>query len=199
MSARDEVAAIAGAAMPTLDRYVALLLAENERQNLISKASAADIWSRHILDSIQLARFARETDRTWVDVGSGPGLPGLVLAALGRWELVLIEPRPLRTAFLTTAIEALGIPHVQVHTAKAQDVTGSADLITARAVAALSDLFTMTRHLAYEGTRYVAPKGRGAVADVDLAQRAWQGMFHVEQSLTDPASGIVVADRIRAR
>lgn len=199
MSGREQVAAIAGTALPLLDRYVALLLEENQRQNLISKASESDIWSRHILDSLQLARFARPSDTVWADIGSGPGLPGLVLAALGRWQMVLVEPRPLRTAFLTRVADTLGLTNVAVHTAKAQQVAVPADLITARAVAPLAELFAMTRQMAHLGTRYVLPKGRSAVADVDLATRTWQGVFHVEQSLTDPDAGIVVADRIRAR
>lgn len=199
MTARDQAAAIAGAAMPLLQHYVDLLLAENQRQNLISRASEAEVWSRHILDSLQLAAFARDEDSVWVDIGSGPGLPGLVLAALGRWQMVLVEPRPLRTAFLRTAVEALGLGNVAVHTARAQQVAARADLITARAVAPLADLFAMTRRMAHPDTRYVLPKGRSAPGDVDLAMRTWQGLFHVEQSLTDPDAGIVVADRIRAR
>ncbi|WP_375288413.1 16S rRNA (guanine(527)-N(7))-methyltransferase RsmG [Sphingomonas sp.] len=199
MSAREQAAAIAGAALPRLDRYVELLLEENQRQNLISRGSEADVWSRHILDSLQLATFARPGDSTWVDIGSGPGLPGLVLATLDRWQMVLVEPRPLRTAFLMRVIEALGLSNVEVHTAKAQQVSARADLITARAVASLTDLFAMTRQMAHRETRYVLPKGRTATADVDLAKRTWQGLFHVEQSLTDPDAGIVVADRIRAR
>jgi 16S rRNA (guanine527-N7)-methyltransferase len=199
MSAREQAAAIAGAALPRLDLYVELLLEENKRQNLISRASEAEVWSRHILDSLQLATFARPGDSTWVDIGSGPGLPGMVLAALDRWQMVLVEPRPLRTAFLIRVIEALGLSNVEVHTAKAQQVSVCADLITARAVASLTDLFAMTRQMAHRETRYVLPKGRSAAADVDLAKRTWQGLFHVEQSLTDPDAGIVVADRIRAR
>lgn len=185
--------------MPLLDGYVDLLLAENSRQNLISRASERDVWSRHILDSLQLTRFARETDRRWVDVGSGPGLPGLVLAALGRWEMVLIEPRPLRVQFLRSVIDRLGLKGASVHQARAQDVAVEADLITARAVAPLAELFAMTRQMTHPASRFVLPKGRSAAVDVDLARGAWQGVFHVEQSLTDPDAGIVVADRIRPR
>lgn len=199
MNGRDQVAALAGAAMPLLDGYVDLLLAENSRQNLISRASERDVWSRHILDSLQLTRFARETDRRWVDVGSGPGLPGLVLAALGRWEMVLIEPRPLRVQFLRSVIDRLGLKGASVHQARAQDVAVEADLITARAVAPLAELFAMTRQMTHPASRFVLPKGRSAAVDVDLARGAWQGVFHVEQSLTDPDAGIVVADRIRPR
>lgn len=199
MSGRVDVAAIAGAAMPLLEHYVEMLLAENQRQNLISRASEAEVWSRHILDSLQLAQFAREKDATWVDIGSGPGLPGLVLAILGRWQMVLIEPRPRRTAFLTTVVDTLALPNVTIHTAKAQQVIVGADLVTARAVAPLADLFAMTRQMAHPDTRYILPKGRSAAADVDLAMRTWQGLFHVEQSLTDPDAGIVLADRIRPR
>lgn len=197
--ARSNAEVIAGPAIETLERFAALLLAENARQNLISRSTESAIWSRHLLDSLQLERFARLGDRTWIDVGSGPGLPGLVLATLGRWEMVLVESRRRRVDFLLDTVGRLGLQNVVVHAGDVRSFHSRADIITARAVAPLAELFTWTRNCADDETRFVLPKGRSARADVDLASREWHGSFHVEQSITDAEAGIVIADGVRPR
>lgn len=196
--ARAQAATIAPAAMPLLDRYAALLIAENARQNLIARATEAVMWSRHLLDSLQLASFAREDDQSWIDVGSGAGLPGIVLAIVGRWRVTLVEPRRKRAEFLERVVAELELD-ASVMMADVRTVNRSYDLLSARAVASVDDLLTMTRGCADERTRFVLPKGRSAQADVDLAQRRWHGLFHVEQSLTDADAGIVIADRVTLR
>lgn len=185
--------------MPALERYAALLVEENARQNLIARSTETAIWSRHLLDSLQLARFAREGDRTWLDVGSGAGLPGLVLATLGRWAVTLVDPRRRRVAFLNSVVEALGLTDIVVRSGDVQSVRSRHDLVSARAVAPVDRLLELTRGCADEHTRFVLPKGRSAASDMDLAGRRWHGLFHVEQSLTDAEAGIVIADRVRLR
>src|SRR3546814_9058742 len=102
-AARHYVAGMAdSAAMDRLDRLVAALLEENRRQNLISRPSEAAIWQRHIADSAQLLRFVpRETSGFWLDLGTGAGFPGLVVAILRPAQpMVLVESRPLRAEWL---------------------------------------------------------------------------------------------------
>ena len=198
--ARSRAETIAGPdAMTLLDRYAALLVAENARQNVIARSTEATIWSRHLLDSLQLARFAREADRAWIDVGSGPGLPGLVLATLGRWDMALVESRRRRVDFLRSAVEHLGLRNVTVHGGDIRTFPYRGDVLTARAVAPLGDLLEWTRGCTDAATRFVLPKGRSAQDDVDLAVRRWHGSFHVEQSITDAGAGIVIADGVRPR
>jgi len=102
-----------------LDGYAALLLEENARQNLISKSSVSDLWSRHIVDSLQLLDHAPANAR-WLDIGSGPGLPGMVLAIAGVREITLVEPRRLRTDFLERCCSALQLTNVKVITGKVE-------------------------------------------------------------------------------
>ena len=186
-------------AMPMLERYAALLVAENGRQNLIARSTEATIWSRHLLDSLQLARFARAGDRTWIDVGSGPGLPGLVLALLGRWRMTLVEPRRRRAEFLSFSVEHLGLTNVVVRADDVRGVQDRHDLVSARAVGSVDRLLDLTRTCSDESTRFVLPKGRSAAGDVDFAQGRWHGSFHVEHSITDAEAGIVIVDRVRRR
>ena len=92
-----------------LERYVGLLLAENERQNLVARSTVDEIWQRHIADSAQLVRFAPRIDSSWLDIGSGAGLPGMVVAILTKGLIVLAEPRKLRADFLCSAAAELGL------------------------------------------------------------------------------------------
>jgi 16S rRNA (guanine527-N7)-methyltransferase len=198
--ARDWIAARYGAGrLAILERYVSLLLAGNREQNLISKASEPHVWVRHILDSAQLARLAPDA-ADWLDIGSGPGLPGLVLACLTDTPMLLVEPRRKRAEFLVEAADALGLSHVRVRQAEIEKVGGSpVGAVTARAFAGLETLFASTVRLTDASTTWVLPKGRSAEQELVAARRAWQGVFHVEQSLTDADARIIVARGVRAR
>jgi 16S rRNA (guanine527-N7)-methyltransferase len=181
-----------------LERYVELLIDENQRQNLIAPNSVADIWSRHILDGAQLLGLA-STAGNWCDIGSGPGLPGMVIAILGGSPMTLNEPRKLRADFLSRTIVELGLDNVTVDEGKIERLAGKFDYITARAVARLDRLFAMACHLAHSETKWVLPKGESAQSELDEARKAWQGSFRLVPSLTHPASAIVVAQHVQRR
>ena len=119
-----------------LNEFAKLLITENRRQNLLGTASIPDLWNRHILDGAQLMALG-ENEGLWCDIGSGPGLPGLVIAILGGSPMTLIEPRRLRADFLHRAIRELCLQNVTVRQCKAEKVEGKFDFITARAVARL--------------------------------------------------------------
>jgi 16S rRNA (guanine527-N7)-methyltransferase len=184
----------------TLERlrdYGALLKDENSHQNLISATTADHIWERHILDSAQLVRFAPR-GATWADVGSGAGLPGVVIAALTGGLVTLIEPRRLRAEFLRRVVSELSLSAI-VEERKVERVAGQFGAITGRAVAALPRFLGLCSHLSTKKTTWVLPKGRSAESELAEARRAWQGVFHVERSVTDVDSRIIVATGVRAR
>ena len=184
----------------SLDRYVELLIEENHRQNLVARSTVDEIWRRHIADSAQIVGFAPRVDSSWLDIGSGAGLPGLVIAILTEGPVTLVEPRKLRAEFLRRAAEALGLSHrVTVHMAKAERITGSFDVITARAVASLDSLLRISRHLSTDKTRWLFPKGKSAKSELDEARGKWQGVFHLEPSRTDPEAAIIVAEHVQRR
>jgi 16S rRNA (guanine527-N7)-methyltransferase len=137
----------------------------------------------------------------WIDIGTGAGFPGMVVALLTDRPVQLVEPRAKRAAFLREAAEALGISNrVTVFAQRAQMAPGAAAaVISARAVASLSELFTAARHLSTRSTLWLLPKGRNAQSEVADVTRAWQGVFHVEQSLTQAESAIVIAREVRPR
>ena len=181
-----------------LERFVALLLHENQRQNLIAPSSAPELWTRHILDGAQLLGIAGEEGK-WCDIGSGPGLPGMVIAILGGTPMTLNEPRKLRADFLRRATEELSLRRVVVADCKVERLEGKFDFITARAVANLDRLLGMACHLAHSETKWVLPKGERAQSELDEARKAWQGSFRLVPSRTHPASAIIVAEHVQRR
>jgi len=181
-----------------LERFAELIVAENERQNLIAPNSIADIWNRHILDGAQLLGLAGGQGG-WCDIGSGAGLPGLVIAILGGTPMTLVEPRRLRADFLRQAVELLELEGVIVEERKVERVQGKFDFITARAVARLDRLFGMAWHLAHAETKWILPKGESVKSELDEARGIWQGSFRLVPSRTHPAAAIVVAEHVERR
>jgi 16S rRNA (guanine527-N7)-methyltransferase len=180
-----------------LDRFAAMLLAENKVQNLISKSSESDLWTRHFADAAQLLALAPD-GASWIDIGSGAGLPGLVIAILTDAPVTLVEPRRLRAEFLTRVSAHLGLPNVTILQLKGEAVPRVRyGVITARAVASVDRLFTMTVHLSHRGTVWILPKGKTAQSELDEARKSWQGMFRLEPSRTDPEARIVIALGVR--
>lgn len=183
-----------------LDRYVALLLDENSRQNLIARSTMDEVWQRHIIDSAQIVPFAPRPDSSWLDIGSGAGLPGLVIAILTEGPVTLVEPRKLRASFLQHAAEVLGLScRVTIHAAKAERIQGVFEVITARAVASLDTLLRISLHLSTDKTRWLFPKGKSAQSELDEVKRTWQGKFRLKPSQTDPEAAIIIAEHVQRR
>ncbi|NIJ38832.1 16S rRNA (guanine527-N7)-methyltransferase [Sphingopyxis panaciterrae] len=171
-----------------------MLIAENGQQNLIAASTIPVLWVRHIADSAQLlALDTRDGDGLWIDLGSGPGLPGLVVAILSERPMLLVESRKRRCDFLRAATVDLGLAHVEVIEAPLERIeTRAAATISARAFAPLDKLIDLSARFSTESTRWLLPKGRNAVKELALLPQAWQSLFHVEQSRTDPESRILV-------
>ncbi|HYZ47680.1 MAG TPA: 16S rRNA (guanine(527)-N(7))-methyltransferase RsmG [Sphingomonas sp.] len=188
-----------GDRLAMLERYVALLLAANTAQNLIGKASEPNLWTRHILDSAQLERHAPGA-ANWLDVGSGAGLPGIVIAILTGRPTLLVEPRRKRVEFLQGIARNLRLENVDIEQASIEKLSGQTFAgVTARAYAPLPEIFSSTIRLTNPSTIWVLPKGRSAERELDDARRTWQGVFHVEQSLSDVDAKIIVATGVRPR
>ena len=182
-----------------LEAFDALLRKENERQNLVSKASLDHFWLRHIADSAQLVRFAPSSDASWVDLGSGAGFPGLVVALLHQGPVTLIEERRLRIDFLHRAAETLGVD-AEIIGAKAERVAARPfDVISARAFAPLGRLLDLGTSFSTGKTVWVLPKGRKAQSELDALDPSWQGDFRLEASLTDADARIIVAGNVHRR
>lgn len=174
---------------------------ESRLQNLVAPSTLGTMWARHLVDSAQLVTlFGQAGPGTWLDIGSGAGFPGLVVALLTDRKVVLVEPRRRRAEFLVEAAARLGVSErVDVQQVGIDRITIPAAVISARAVAPLSALFGLALQCATASTAWVLPKGRTAREEVARAQETWQGVFHVEHSITDPQSLIVLASGVSRR
>jgi 16S rRNA (guanine527-N7)-methyltransferase len=188
-----------------LDRFVAVLLDWQQRMNLIAASTEPKLWTRHIADSLQLLAWAPPA-RTWVDLGSGAGFPGIVLAcALADTPgacVHLVERSTKKAAFLREAVNATGAPAV-VHAVGLEDFVENlavpVDVVTARALAPLAALLAGTYPLLKTGTRGLFPKGQDVDAELTEAAKCWSIQSSLAPSLTDPRAKIVCVTRIRLK
>jgi len=177
-----------------LDVLVLLLREENQRQNLVSSASLEEVWRRHIVDSAQLLQHVpRETFGSWLDLGTGAGFPGLVIATL-RPELpvLMVESRSKRVDWLERARIALDLSAAKVFGSRLEQLESrNVSVISARAFAPLERLLGLSARFSTRDTIWLLPKGRSAKQE--LAElRGWNHLFHVEQSITDADAGVIV-------
>ena len=202
--ARGFIAEYADAqAMERLDHLAAALLAENREQNLIAKASEVQIWQRHIADSVQLLRFVpRETwvdggsaSSVWLDLGTGAGFPGLVIAAIApNLSVYLVESRRRRVEWLERMASEMALPKCQTLGQRLELVEPfTASVISARAFAPLPKLLKLSAAFSTSSTQYLLPKGRSAAQELMKLPKSSRKLFHVEQSLTDLEAGIIVS------
>ena len=179
--------------MERLDCFGALLREENARQNLVSKRSLDRLWLRHIADSAQLLRFAPSHQASWVDLGSGAGFPGLVIAALHKGPVTLVEERRLRVEFLHRAAAVLGV-EPEILGRKVEHVPPRPfDVISARAFAPLPRLLELGTGFSTKNSLWVLPKGRNAAEELEALDPSWQGVFELEPSVTDAEAQIILA------
>ena len=182
-------------AMLRLARLAELLVEASGQQNLVARSTLPQIWRRHIVDSAQLLRVSRETvpQGAWLDLGTGAGFPGLVIAAIDlERRVTLVDSRRLRTAWLSHACNELGLTHAEVLTARVEDMPSAKwSVISARAFAPLEQLLALSSRFSTPDTLWLLPKGAKATNELKILSPHWEHMFHVEQSLTDPAAGII--------
>ena len=182
------------AARERLECLVEMLREENQRQNLVSAASLTEVWLRHIADSAQLLTHApRETGSPWLDLGTGAGFPGLVIAALRpECAVVMVESRGRRAEWLESARVALGLNQAEVLCTRLELLpTRPYRVISARAFAPLPKLLQLSARFSTADTMWLLPKGRSARQEL-LDLTGWTHMFHVEQSLSDANAGLII-------
>lgn len=198
--AREAVRVRVGtASLEILTAFAAMVVAENKHQNLIAPTTVPAIWSRHVLDSVQLMDLVPASWKSWLDIGTGGGFPGMAIAAAVTRPMILVEPRRRRAEFLGEAARRLGLDYVSVVQSPVERWQMVADVISARAVASVEKLLPAARHCATMTTTWVLPRGRMPDDELDRLRRDWKGMFHVERSVTDDSSSILVATGVEPR
>lgn len=181
--------------MHRLDTHVHLLNKWNPRINLVSRDSLAGVWHRHVADSAQLWLHCPKDCRVWLDLGSGGGFPGLVVAAFatGTTDLLvrLVEADARKAAFLAEVVRRADLQAEVVNERIESLPVQMADVVSARALAPLSTLLDVTSKLRRQGGIGLFPKGRTVHKELDDASRAWRFEARIHPSLTDAEAGIV--------
>lgn len=178
--------------------YAAHLTRWNRKINLVSPATIGDIWTRHILDSIQLAGLTRGTAKNWVDLGSGAGLPGLLVAVIKcesdpAFSMTLVDSDSRKCAFMAEAARAMGVS-VKIETRRLEPDTKAPqryEIVSARALAPLDKLLGYAAPLASRETVCLFPKGRNRAAELEMAGRTWNMSVEEIASLSDSEGAIL--------
>jgi 16S rRNA (guanine527-N7)-methyltransferase len=189
----------------SLTRYAELLAHWQARTNLVGPSTVPVLWSRHFADSAQLVALAPNA-RLWLDLGSGAGFPGLVVAILQAgapdFRMHLVESSHKKCAFLAEVLRDTKAP-VDIHAMRIEELAESAqslkpDMVSARALAALPRLFELAAPFFGERTKGLFLKGREAEAEIEAAREAWEFTSRLHPSLTS-SSHIVEVSELRPR
>lgn len=184
-----------------LKLLVGLLEDWNLRRNLVSRGSVAHVWRRHVLDSAQLVDFVPETARSLVDLGSGAGFPGLILAALlvdrAGFRTVLFEATRKKCEFLATAAERIGVT-AEIRNRRIEDAPPeSFDVVSARACAPLPRLLQYAQRFQGPTTRNLFLKGQNVGDELTESHKHWKMKAHQHPSRSDPSGTVLVIEGLR--
>lgn len=175
----------------TLMEYKKILLNENHKMNLIGKSTIDDFDQRHIIDCIQIIKHMPDKKKQVMDIGTGAGLPGVLLSILGYQNLHLVEKSPKKSAFLEICKAHLGLNY-KIHTKPIADISGiNIDYITARAFAPIEKIITATKKIIHKKTIYVLLKGKSYLSELNLInpqKYSWKNY----PSITSEESKIIV-------
>ena len=175
----------------TLMEYKKILLNENHKMNLIGKSTIDDFDQRHIIDCIQIIKHMPDKKKQVMDIGTGAGLPGVLLSILGYQNLHLVEKSPKKSAFLEICKAHLGLNY-KVHTKPIVEISGvNIDYITARAFAPIEKIITATKEIIHKKTIYVLLKGKSYLSELNLInpqKYSWKNY----PSITSEESKIIV-------
>ncbi|WP_414693915.1 16S rRNA (guanine(527)-N(7))-methyltransferase RsmG [Phenylobacterium sp.] len=185
--------------MADLERFRTLLGEWNAVMNLVGPSTLPDFWNRHAWDSAQLLKLDGAA-RTWADLGAGAGLPGVVLAILGKgregFHAHLVESMAKRCRFLSEVVAELDLP-ATIHNARAENLDLAVDSVTARACAPLSRLLGYARPYLAKGATGWFLKGQDVASELEEATKSWEFEAEIVPSLSDPRGRIVRVRRLR--
>ncbi|MEM9706581.1 MAG: 16S rRNA (guanine(527)-N(7))-methyltransferase RsmG [Pseudomonadota bacterium] len=200
----ETFAAKTGASRETLERlkaFDALLVERAAIHNLVSRSTLPDRWERHFYDSAQLIDRIPKSAKEILDLGSGAGFPGLVIAAFlvdRDGSVTLVESKEKKCVFLRDAVAAMGLKNVRIESARVESgrlesvcLARPPDLVTARALAPLPKLFSYVSEIRAENARLLFPKGARADEELTNARKSWRFQVVRHASVTDPAATIL--------
>lgn len=204
MSTHHSSAIVPRETVGTLEEFVEMLIRWNERINLFSRKEDANLWERHVVDSAQLLPLAPQRAKTWLDVGSGGGFPGIICAVIAKYQrrpiaFTLVESDSRKAAFLREAVIRFELP-VTVLSSRIEEITLiPQDVISARALATLEKLLGYTSPFCHSGTTFLFPKGRQREMELTEARKYWHMRAIHVPSRTDAEGSILRISEVSRR
>lgn len=188
-----------------LEAYVALLNEWQKKFNLVSNSSLADVWTRHIADSAALFHYLNPEAQKVYDLGSGAGFPAMVLAVMAEdiyphMKFTLIESIGKKTLYLNEVKTVLALKNVKIINGRAENLKlPPADIVTARAVTALTNLLGFAYKLTDRHTDLILPKGRSFQQEIDEAHKKWNFYVKVESNPVSEDGVILCLKNLRRK
>ena len=173
-----------------LNEYKNMLIKENEVMNLIGKSTIADLDHRHFLDCIQIIKYLPHREKILMDVGTGAGLPGILLAIIGFKNVHLVEKSPKKSAFLENCKLRLGLDY-KIHNKSIADISSiKIDYITARAFASVEKIISLTKEIIHKHTKFILLKGKSYLSELEVINKE-KYFWDAHQSITSEESKII--------
>ena len=174
-----------------LYEYKKMVIDENEKMNLIGRSTIDDFDQRHLLDCIQIIKYLPHYEKTHVDIGSGAGLPGIVLSIIGYKNLHLVEKSPKKSIFLENCKSRLGLEYI-IHNKSSTDLKDlNVDFITARAFAPIEKIISLTKKIIYKHTKFILLKGKSYLSEIQLINQN-KYFWEAHPSITSDESKIII-------
>ena len=174
-----------------LYEYKKMVIDENEKMNLIGRSTIDDFDHRHLLDCIQIIKYLPHNEKTHMDIGSGAGLPGIVLSIIGYKNLHLVEKSPKKSIFLENCKSRLGLEYI-IHNKSITDLKDlNVDYITARAFAPIEKIISLTKKIIYKHTKFILLKGKSYLSEIQLINQN-KYFWEAHPSITSDESKIIV-------
>ena len=174
-----------------LYEYKKILLKENENMNLIGKSTLIDLDERHLLDCIQIVKYLPQHEKSVMDIGTGAGLPGIILSIIGFKNLHLVEKSPKKSFFLENCKSRLGLNYI-VHNKSISEISNlNVDCITARAFASIDKILYMTKKIINKQTKFILLKGRSYLIELEKINPQ-KYFWEAYPSITSSESKIIV-------
>ena len=174
-----------------LFEYKKILIKENESMNLIGKSTIGDLDERHLLDCIQIAKYLPNHEKSLMDIGTGAGLPGIILSIIGFKNLHLVEKSPKKSSFLENCKLRLGLNYV-VHNTSISEISNlNVDCITARAFASIEKIISMTKKIINKQTKYILLKGKSYLTELETINPQ-KYFWETHPSITSSESKIII-------
>ncbi len=171
--------------------YKKILIKENESMNLIGKSTIEDLDERHFLDCIQIFKYLPHHEKSLMDIGTGAGLPGVILSIIGFRNLHLVEKSPKKSLFLENCKLRLGLNY-KVHNKSISEISSlNIDCITARAFASIEKIISMTKKIINRKTKFILLKGRSYLNELEVINSK-KYFWETHPSITSNESKIIV-------